>query len=210
MLDSRGFDLWAGAYDQSVQDADENNEYPFAGYMALMNAVYGTVMQGAPANVLDVGIGTALLSKKLYDAGCTVTGIDFSAEMLLQAQNKMPNARLLAWDFSLGVPPAIMGESFDYILSTYALHHLEPEAQTACIRALLKLLHFQGRMLIGDVCFATRVALDKCRAASGDCWDDEENYIVLSALQSTFPGYQTSYQAMSFCAGVIEITNKPA
>ena len=45
MLDSHGFDLWAGGYDDSVNIADDNNQYPFAGYKKLMNAIYGTVME---------------------------------------------------------------------------------------------------------------------------------------------------------------------
>ena len=98
----QGFDLWADSYDNTVREAEENDEYPFAGYHRLMNAVYGTVMERSPAKVLDVGIGTALLSQKLYRRGCEVTGIDFSEEMLQSAQRKMPDASLMLCDFLAG------------------------------------------------------------------------------------------------------------
>lgn len=205
MLTSHGFDLWTDVYEQSVRNADRNSEYPFAGYSALMNAVYGTVMQKAPAGVLDVGLGTGLLSKKLYDAGCAVTGIDFSAEMLSAARRKMPGAKLVLWDFTRGVPPELASETFDFILSTYALHHLTHEAQAEFIRALLKHLKPQGCMLIGDVCFPTEEALAQCREASGCLWDDEEYYIVFTKLMERLPGYAASFHPFSFCAGVIEI-----
>ncbi len=210
MLNSHGFDLWAGEYDQSVSEADQKGEYPFAGYAALMNAVYGTVMRSVPATVLDVGIGTALLSKKLYDAGCTITGLDFSAEMLQKARNKMPDARLICWDFTRGVPPQIQTERYDFIISTYALHHLSYEAQAEFIRALLHHLEPKGRMLIGDVCFETRENLDACRRSSGKYWDDEEYYIVFSELQGKLSGYRASFDSFSLCAGMIEIANDTA
>ena len=205
MLSNHGFDLWAGSYDKSVRMADYNNEYPFAGYFALMNAVYGTVMAKAPAKVLDAGVGTAVLAQKLYDGGCEITGIDFSAEMLETARRKMPDARLLQCDFTRGLPPELMAERFDFIISTYALHHLEGDNQTAFILQLLALLKPNGTMLIGDVCFPTEDALLECREQSGDHWDDEENYIVFSALKDALPGYSASFQAFSFCGGVIEI-----
>ncbi|MBN1776486.1 MAG: class I SAM-dependent methyltransferase [Clostridiales bacterium] len=205
MLDSYGFDLWADSYDDSVRQAEEDNEYPFAGYSALMNAVYGTVMNCAPAKVLDVGFGTAVLSKKLYDAGCKVTGIDFSAEMLQAARRKMPRARLLRWDFTQGIPPEFAAETFDFIISTYALHHLAYDAQASFILALLKLLKAGGRMLIGDVCFETEEALLECREQNGELWDDEEYYIVFSRLQKELPGYSVSFHPFSFCCGVIAI-----
>ena len=205
MLNSNGFDLWADSYDESVRHADQSGEYPFAGYTALMNVVYGTVMTKAPVKVLDVGIGTAVLSKKLYDAGCDITGIDFSTEMLEITRGKLPNARLLQCDFTKGLPPELSGETFDFIISTYALHHLEEEAQTAFILSLLALLTPRGKILIGDVCFPTEDALRQCRDQSGNLWDDEENYIVFSKLRESLKGYSASFQAFSFCGGVIEI-----
>ncbi len=210
MLSSQGFDLWANDYDQSVHEADTNNEYPFAGYKRLMNAVYATVLQNGPKAVLDVGIGTAFLSKKLYDAGCRVTGLDFSADMLAKAQSKMPDARLLQWDFTQGIPPQLAGERFDFIISTYALHHLSYEAQSMFIHALCEHLEPEGRILIGDVSFATQEALDNCRAASGDAWDDEENYIVFSKLRETLHGCRAVFHPFSFCAGVVEVEIKQA
>lgn len=45
MLTTQGFDLWADGYDKSVEEADESNAYPFAGYRKLMNAVYNAVME---------------------------------------------------------------------------------------------------------------------------------------------------------------------
>ncbi len=40
MLDSKGFDLWADGYDQSVGLSDEDGTYPFAGYKQILNEIY--------------------------------------------------------------------------------------------------------------------------------------------------------------------------
>ena len=41
--------------------------------------------------IIDVGIGTGLLSLKLAEAGCQIFGVDFSKEMIRKAKNKIPN-----------------------------------------------------------------------------------------------------------------------
>jgi putative AdoMet-dependent methyltransferase len=209
MLNNQEFDLWADHYDDSVKQADENNQYPFAGYSALMNAVYTTVMSAAPANVLDVGFGTALLTAKLYEGGNTITGIDFSADMIEIAARKMPDATLLQWDFTRGVPPALHDRTFDFIVSTYALHHLTDDVKVGFLSSLMSLLEPGGVILIGDVCFPTRDELLACKADCGDEWDDEEFYFVFSELQKRLsPICRLDFRPFSFCSGVIEIRNK--
>ena len=206
MLNNHGFDLWADSYDDSVRNADEGNQYPFAGYTHLMNAVYGTIMNQAPAKVLDIGFGTAKLTAKLYDAGNYITGIDFSSEMIKIALSKMPDATLLQWDFSLGIPPELRGNTFDFIVSTYALHHLTDDAKASFITGLLDLLKPNGSILIGDVCFNTRDELLACQASCGKDWDEEEIYFVFSELQARLcSSCNLSFHEFSFCSGIIEI-----
>ena len=74
MLDSKGFDLWANGYDESVSVSDEDNAYPFAGYKRILGRIYELIMQKPNASVLDVGFGTATLTTKLYENGCVIYG----------------------------------------------------------------------------------------------------------------------------------------
>lgn len=39
MLNNQEFDLWADDYDKSVALAEENDEYPFAGYKKILNII---------------------------------------------------------------------------------------------------------------------------------------------------------------------------
>ena len=209
MLNNYGFDLWSDSYDVSVRQVDESSQYPFAGYANLMNAIYGTIMNHSPAKVLDIGFGTALLTSRLYNAGNHITGIDFSSAMIKIASLKMPTADLLQWDFSLGIPPMLSGQSFDFIISTYALHHLADDAKVCFISSLLNLLEPKGVLLIGDVCFRTRENLLLCKDTCGDNWDNDEVYFVFSELQERlYPICSLTFHEFSFCSGVIEIRKK--
>lgn len=210
MLDSKGFNLWAGDYDKSVGVSDDNGEYPFAGYRDLMNAVYGTVMAKSPVRVLDIGIGTGTLAAELYKGGNHITGIDFSSEMIKTSALKMPQARLIECDFSQGMPDVLCGEKFDFIISTYALHHLTDEEKAGLILSLFDYLKEDGTIIIGDVSFQTRADLANCKNVSGDDWDDDEIYFVYSEIKDQLDGRlsgkcEMNYQQFSHCSGVLEI-----
>ena len=58
MLNSKGFDLWADAYDKSVSLSDECKTYPFAGYKVILNEIYNRVLSCPGKSVLDLGFGT--------------------------------------------------------------------------------------------------------------------------------------------------------
>ncbi len=204
MLDSRGFDLWADGYDESVGLSDDSGAYPFAGYRAVLGSIYDAAVQTPGARILDLGFGTAVLTARLYEAGCVVYGQDFSPRMLETAQEKMPQARLYTGDLSLGLVPELEGERFDYIIATYSLHHLDDERRTKLIRDLLGRLNPGGAVLIGDVAFADRADLERCREKAGDEWDDDEIYIVADELKKSFP--TAVFRPVSYCAGIVTIT----
>ena len=203
MLNSEGFDLWAGGYDKSVRLADEGDTYPFAGYKDVLAAIYAAVRQNGARSILDVGVGTGLLSGRLYRDGCAVAGVDFSARMLAQAQEKMPDAQLIQWDFTCGLPPQLDGVYFDAIVSTYALHHLKGEVQIRFIGRLLNHLKPGGGLWIGDVAFVSRAALEACRQKNIQRWDGDEDYLVFDELIRRFP--RAVFTPFSPCAGVLSI-----
>ena len=65
MLSNKGFDLWADGYDKSVQLCEEADEYPFAGYRKVLNAIYSAIRMGKGKRILDIGFGTGVLSGRL-------------------------------------------------------------------------------------------------------------------------------------------------
>ena len=203
MLDKKGFDLWADGYDVSVGLSDEKNTYPFAGYKTVLNSIYRTVLAKPKATVLDIGFGTGALTTKLYEQGCTIYGQDFSARMIELAAAKMPGAHLYQGDFTLGLAEPLRQRRYDFIIATYSLHHLTDPQKTVFLTDLLNRLNEGGRILIGDVAFETRAALDRCRKTAGDEWDDEEIYFVADELKRAFP--ILSFEKMSHCSGVLSL-----
>ncbi|MGI2328277.1 class I SAM-dependent methyltransferase [Planococcus sp. YIM B11945] len=208
MLNKQGFDLWANNYDETVQISEENNLYPFAGYKAILNLIFNETMQKEKSYIFDIGFGTGILTSNLYDHGHHIDGVDFSAEMIALAQVKMPAANLMEWDITNGLPEAIKEKSYDSIISTYALHHLEDEQKVVFIKELLSLLKKDGTIYIGDIAFRTRQQLETCRQKSIGYWDEDEFYFVYEELAAMLEKIcKCEFSPVSHCGGVIKISN---
>ena len=205
MLGRHGFDLWADGYDKSVGLSDEADCYPFAGYRETLAEIYGLLRGTQARNVLDIGCGTGVLGAKLCAAGVEVTGLDFSPEMLKIARERMPEARLIQWDFSKGLPEKIEKQGFDAVVCTYALHHLSDEAKAALLREMEKCVKPGGRILIGDIAFETAKMRGECRKAAGADWDEDEFYMAMDEMEGRMVGAVYSYRQISKCAGILEI-----
>lgn len=209
MMDSNGFDLWADDYDKSVNLNEENNDYPFAGYKDVLNFIYKKVRQKESAEVLDIGFGTGVLTTKLYNDGYKIYGMDFSSKMISIAKKKMSEAILINWDFNRGLPYEITDHHFDFIISTYAIHHLKGDAKLNFIKSLAPHLYKDGKIIIGDVSFETRDELEKCKAKYIDCWDNDEDYFAAEEILKYFNDkYICNYKKISHCAGILTISNK--
>ncbi|MFQ6731355.1 class I SAM-dependent methyltransferase [Virgibacillus tibetensis] len=205
MLSNQGFNLWADNYDKTVQLSEENNLYPFAGYKKILNVIFNEAMQKVDSEILDIGFGTGVLTSKLYTNGHQIDGVDFSSKMISIAQSIMPNAYLIEWDFSMGLPPEILGKKYDSIISTYALHHLTDKEKIVFITNLIPLLKKDGKIFIGDISFETREQLNKCRQDSIEYWDDDEFYFVYDEINSSLEN-ECEFYPISRCGGVFIIS----
>ena len=170
--------MWADGYDRTVRECAENSEYPFAGYKEVLNTIYDRVKSAEGKTVLDIGFGTGVLTKKLYDEDVKIYG------------NK-------------GLPLELKEKKFDFIISTYAIHHLTDKEKAAFIKELKGHLEENGEILIGDVAFETRKELELCKSKAGDDWDRDEIYIVKEELQKDIPGIL--FKKINFCSGVCVI-----
>lgn len=204
MLDSKGFDKWSGDYDETIMNS---KGYPFEGYYDVLGYVQNKLEITPETKILDLGIGTGLLTHELYKSGAQIYGGDFSAGMIEQAQKKMPKAAFFCFDFSSGLPSELENQSFDYIVSSYAIHHIDHASKVDFIVRLKNKLRENGRILFADVAFESKEALEKCKVDSGDDWDDSEHYMVgyemVDALKES--NIAATYHQISVCAGVLEI-----
>ncbi len=59
MLDKKGFDRWAGSYDENIEESSEG--YPFEGYYDVLIFIQNSIRIDENTTILDLGIGTGLL-----------------------------------------------------------------------------------------------------------------------------------------------------
>lgn len=147
-----------------------------------------------------------MLDNKGFDLWADGYDIDFSQRMIEIAKEKMPLASLIKYDFSKGLPEEIKNNSFDYIISTYAMHHLEDEEKNGFVGKLENYLNRDGKIIIGDIAFKTRELLEKCKANYNEYWDDEEVYFVIEELRKSLLNKNISFTEISHCSGVIQIS----
>lgn len=140
------FEHWAVSYDESVSGHNREYKAVFTGYEQILEAV--TVL--SKGNVLEFGVGTGNLTKKLIDSGLKVTGIEPSVPMRGIAEAKLgTKAKILDGDF-LHFPEIIY---IDTIVSTYAFHHLTDEEKDEAMAKYGKLLSKGGRIVFADTMF---------------------------------------------------------
>jgi ubiquinone/menaquinone biosynthesis C-methylase UbiE len=87
--------------------------------------------------VLEIGCGTGVITTYLDRSGSRITGIDISEDLLSQAEAKSWSDRV---DFQMGNAEHLHfeDETFDSIVGSSVLHHLDIEKSLAEIRRVLK------------------------------------------------------------------------
>lgn len=210
MLNSDGFNEWSKDYDRSVEACEKEDSYPFAGYTEVLSKIEQIVLSKEKPSVLDLGFGTAVLTEKLYQRGCRITGVDFSQSMIQEAKRKMPQANLILGDFTSGIPKDLHKMRYDFILGTYSIHHVQKQNQLAFLRSLSGYLAEGGKILIGDVMFQSQREYDLCHEKCASQWDEDEVYPVFERLEPPLSefGLSVCFQQISFCSGILSIQKR--
>ena len=205
MLDREGFNRWAKEYEKSLEESGMKNVYPFAGHIRLFEIISEMVTEQGDRHpvILDIGFGTGVLTKMLYDGGCEVYGQDFSDSMIEIAQGKMPEARLYRGDLKEGLVQPLQERTYDYIIMTYFLHHLTDDEKASLLIQLQGILKEDGKILVGDIAFESREDLETCREEAGDDWDEDEIYIIWDEMKKHIPS--GNFRKVSSCAGLLEL-----
>ncbi|WFR64122.1 methyltransferase domain-containing protein [Paenibacillus amylolyticus] len=99
---------------------------------------------------LDIGTGTGNLAGKLLRCGADMTAIDQSREMLRRCRTKYPEMHVKLGNF-LALPFA--DQSFDFVVSSFAFHHLSPDQQLLALQEMQRVLTSRGRIGLTDLMF---------------------------------------------------------
>jgi len=204
MLTSEGFDTWAGDYEETILNS---SGYPFDGYYDLLAYVQNIVEINPDTYVLDIGIGSGALTYEIYKKGVQIHGLDFSPKMIELAKAKMPNGEFFLFDFQHGLPSEVGCHKYDYIVSSYAIHHIEDPVKINFIVQMKGNLKDSGVIVIADVSFRTQEDHDQCKIVSGDHWDHDEYYMVADSIvpQLEAQGLEVEYIQKSSCGGILII-----
>jgi len=201
------FDKWALNYDESISQS--LNEFPFIGYYEVLSEVQNLVAPREGMKVMDVGVGTGMLSRKLAEDGCRIYGVDISEEMIKRAKSRIPNGEFDVVDISANHLGRFNSEKFDRVISSYCLHHLTDHQKVNFIKKTIEGNLMQGgKIIIADIGFETESSFNRARDGYRDSWEGEEDgeyYLcgerMIGLLRNA--GFSVTYKQVSVCAGIL-------
>lgn len=104
---------------------------------------------------LDIGVGTGNLAGLFLESGAQMIGVDQSEKMLHVCLNKHPNIDARRGHF-LSLP--VNDKDVDFVVSSYALHHLTDEEKELGLAEIDRVLINGGRLAIADLMFENQKA----------------------------------------------------
>ncbi|MBH0231132.1 class I SAM-dependent methyltransferase [Halobacillus sp. KCTC 3957] len=199
------FDQWASTYDETVAGNDPEYREVFSGYDEILGKLAGL----AQSPVMEFGVGTANLTRKIIQHNKVVFGIEPSREMRKIAKIKCPEAGIYEGDF-LNYPTLVA--PIRSIVSSFAFHHLNSEEKKEAIRNYKELLEPEGEVIFIDTLFKdesykhTLIKNAEEQGYSKLAQDlQEEYYPYLEDLKEMFvkEGFEVSFQQLNKYAWLI-------
>ena len=146
------FDRQALVHDELVYNAKHgSSKHP--GYEQTLRTVVQWVHPIPGEQGLDIGTGTGNLAAQFLAQQVHMVGIDQSQAMLKQCKRKFPSFETRLGNF-LAIP--YLDHSFDFVVSSYALHHLTDEQKPLALEEMRRVLKPHGRICIADLMFENR------------------------------------------------------
>lgn len=171
------FDEWARTYDGDLLQADG----PLFGYAHSVETIDTVVQVEQNAHVLDIGIGSGALAKRLADRGAQITGIDVSEKMLEVCAQQHPSFELHLGSFN-GIP--VSDERFDCVVSGFAFHETQVARRSEACVEMARVLKPDGFLCLLDIMFASQAAMQEARQLIAEKWDDDEDYAIVGDLDA--------------------------
>ena len=104
------------------------------------------------ARILDVGIGTGIVAKKLMSKlDVKVDGVDASSDMLAVARKSLPEGTRLYRASATGLP--VPARSYDAVLYNYVLRYMTPADTNDVLFEAARIMKPNGKVIIADLNF---------------------------------------------------------
>lgn len=139
----RGYNTISRSYRQDDGTRSLGEPRGSADYQTWVDELGALLHPGA--NVLDLGCGAGIPATKLLaDSGFMVVGVDFSEVQIERARTLVPSARFVCTDMVLWDSDP---ETFEAVVSVYALIHLPLEDQRPLFSRIAQRLRPNGYLL---------------------------------------------------------------
>lgn len=140
-----------------LNDIDMSSPPVYTSYEAALDKIAKLISPAPGLKGLDVGTGTGNLAGKLQQIGLTMSAIDQSKQML-----KLCAAKYADIELKLGNVLAIpfMDSTFDYVVSSFALHHLTEAQRELAWGEMLRALKPGGVICLADYMMKDRNEAD--------------------------------------------------
>lgn len=133
------YNILAENYNRLIDHKPHNAYYDRPNTLKLLGEVTGK-------RILDAACGPGKYAEILIKKGATVTGFDFSPEMIKYAKERNEN-RGDFFEHDLSMPLSMIADqSFDVVLCALALHYIEDWTDT--IREFRRVLKDNGQLII--------------------------------------------------------------
>lgn len=140
------FNQWASSYDDTVAGKDPEYREVFEGYDEMLDRL--ATLSISP--VMEFGVGTANLTRKMIEQNKVVLGVEPSSEMRRIAKVKCPEAAIYNGNFL--EYPALLSP-IRSIISSFAFHHLTSDEKVEAIQKFRERLEGEGEVIFIDTLF---------------------------------------------------------
>lgn len=169
------FNAWAATYDDDLRQASG----PLLGYEGSLQAVDAALPTPLDGYMLDIGIGSGTLAKRLAERGATIAGIDISEQMLALCRQQHPYFVLEIGTFN-AIP--FGDDLFDGVVSGFAFHETSASKRAEACHEMARVLKPGGLLCLLDIMFASRLGMQEAQQLIADQWDDSEDYAIVGEL----------------------------
>lgn len=205
------FEKWAENYDSTVEGHNQEYEEVFRNYEGILQAVANR----SSGSVIEFGVGTGNLTKKLLEKSLAVTGIEPSSPMRKLAAGKLGESVTLSDGDFLAFPAP--KEKVDTIVSTYAFHHLTDKEKELAIRNYSNLLQTDGKIVFADTMFETNESFQETieYAKQHKFFNlaedlEREYYTTIPVLKNLFEqnGFEATFERFNHFVWIVEATKQ--
>jgi len=198
------FERWSSFYDPYMNQ----DGFPFIAYDQVLRTVIAHADFIPHHRVLDLGVGTGNLARRIPVPQAQIWGVDFSIKMLRKASKVLPNANFIQVNLLDTSWPPEMARPFNRIISGYTLHEFPDDIkQKLLVRLAEKYLGTDGLIVIGDISFQDLESFKEGHAQYDGLWDEDEYYWCAQPMTQDLVelGFSVEYTQISPCAGVYVI-----